>query len=123
MELIRKSDALHAVLHNTGDAAVAAVQAIKPINPHGELREMLIDAQIDREAEYERGKRDAVVHGEWVSEWGGWLGYTLTVKCSICGAEALYRYDGDDTDVDRVYSRYCPNCGAKMKGANDEQIH
>lgn len=48
MELIRKSDALHAVLHNDGDAAVAAVQAIKPINPHGELREMLIDEMIDR---------------------------------------------------------------------------
>ena len=28
MELIRKSDALHAVLHNHGDAAVAAVQMI-----------------------------------------------------------------------------------------------
>ena len=73
MELIRKSDALHAVLHNTGDAAVAAVQNIKPIlwtelqgarvkmpeirtqtldeykNPHGELREMLIDEMIDNE--------------------------------------------------------------------------
>ena len=31
MELIRKSDALHAVLHNQGDAAVAAVQNIKPV--------------------------------------------------------------------------------------------
>ena len=31
MELIRKSDALHAVLHNTGDAAVAAVQGIEPV--------------------------------------------------------------------------------------------
>ena len=31
MELIRKSDALHAVLHNTGDAAVAAVQEIEPV--------------------------------------------------------------------------------------------
>ena len=31
MELIRKSDALHAVLHNEGQAAVAAVQNIKPI--------------------------------------------------------------------------------------------
>lgn len=30
MELIRKSDALHAVLHNEGQAAVAAVQGIKP---------------------------------------------------------------------------------------------
>ena len=31
MELIYKKDAIHAVLHNTGDAAVAAVQNIKPI--------------------------------------------------------------------------------------------
>lgn len=31
MELIRKSDALHAVLHNQGDAAVAAVQEIESI--------------------------------------------------------------------------------------------
>ena len=31
MELIRKSDALHAVLHNQGDAAVAALQEIKPV--------------------------------------------------------------------------------------------
>lgn len=32
MELIRKIDALNAVLHNQGDAAVAAVQNIKPID-------------------------------------------------------------------------------------------
>lgn len=31
MELINKQDALHAVLHNQGDAAVAAVENIKPI--------------------------------------------------------------------------------------------
>ena len=31
MELIYKKDALHAVLHNTGDAAVAAVQNIKAV--------------------------------------------------------------------------------------------
>ena len=31
MELIYKKDALHAVLHNTGDAAVAAVQTIKAV--------------------------------------------------------------------------------------------
>ena len=31
MELIRKADALHAVLHNQGDAAVAAVQEIESI--------------------------------------------------------------------------------------------
>lgn len=31
MELICKKDAIHAVLHNTGDAAVAAIENIKPI--------------------------------------------------------------------------------------------
>ena len=30
-ELIRKKDALHAVLHNQGDAAVAAVQMLQPL--------------------------------------------------------------------------------------------
>ena len=40
MELINKKDALHAVLHNQGDAAVAAVQNIKAVDVvpvvHGE---------------------------------------------------------------------------------------
>ena len=31
MELINKKDAIHAVLHNDGQAAVAAVQNIKPV--------------------------------------------------------------------------------------------
>lgn len=31
MELINKKDAVHAVLHNQGDAAVAAVQNIKTV--------------------------------------------------------------------------------------------
>lgn len=39
MELIYKKDALHAVLHNQGDAAVAAVQAIKPTAAYDELLE------------------------------------------------------------------------------------
>ena len=89
MELIRKSDALNAVLHHHGDAAVEAVQGLdgveivilewcdqktpekkwqeyrvlvrnmptiddvergeceERINPHGELREILIDEMID----------------------------------------------------------------------------
>ena len=87
MELIRKSDALHAVLHSQGDAAVAAVQAIKPINPHGELREMLIDEMIDK--------------GEWQNEQRGrWI----YAKCNLCGK------------VQDVRSNYFPNCGAKMDG-------
>ena len=40
MELIYKKDAIRAVLHNTGDAAVAAVQAIEPINPFLDIEQI-----------------------------------------------------------------------------------
>ena len=58
MELIYKKDALHAVLHNEGQAAVAAVQNIKAV-----------DAV-------------PVVHGEWQDEQRGrWI----YAKCNLCG--------------------------------------
>ena len=55
MELIKKSDALHAVLHNSGQAAVAAVENIEAV-----------DAV-------------PVVHGEWICQGADcW-------RCSVCG--------------------------------------
>ena len=92
MELIRKSDALHAVLHYTGDAAVAAVQEIKPINPHGELREMLIDEMIDRMGEWE----ERYIEDENPM-------FRRRFYCSRCGEWTTHGK-----------TRYCPNCGAKM---------
>ena len=65
----------------------AAVQNIKPINPHGELREMLIDEMIDK------GKWQDEQRGRWIY-----------AKCNLCGK------------VQDVRSNYCPNCGAKMDG-------
>lgn len=94
MELIYKKDALNAVLHNTGDAAVAAVQNIKPINPHGELREMLIDEMIDRMGKWEeRYIEDANPM------------FRRRFYCSRCGEWTTHGK-----------TRYCPNCGAKMDG-------
>lgn len=99
----RAADALEAADKRIADleTALAACRArkweqnIKPINPHGELREMLIDGMIDR-------------MGEWLDEQRGrWI----YAKCNLCGK------------VQDVRSNYCPNCGAKMKGENDEQIH
>ena len=40
MELIYKKDALHAVLHNTGDAAVAAVENIEAVNPFFDMEQI-----------------------------------------------------------------------------------
>ena len=47
--------------------------------------------------------------GEWVAtddtdEWYGGV-----YKCNICGSEVIGGCDN-----------YCPNCGARMKGADDE---
>lgn len=38
------------------------------------------------------------------------------VKCPFCGAEYHDCYDGY---IDAEDMNYCPNCGARMRGAND----
>ena len=55
-----------------------------------------------------------VVHGEWIGD-----GFH-PLMCSACGAttDAMK----DIRFADKCYN-YCPNCGAMMKGENDEQIH
>lgn len=72
-----------------------------------------------------------VRHGEWVED-----GYDdIPCVCSYCGAEALYDstfelqfdYDWEENLVPcgyeehKVYIRtkYCPHCGAKMDGGNN----
>ena len=44
--------------------------------------------------------------GEWVEK----NIFFAIYKCSICGAENLYK------DGHACLSKFCPNCGAKMKG-------
>ena len=53
--------------------------------------------------------------GEWISDYDG---FEYDVRCSVCGEEALIKEGGSH---DHAYSHYCPNCGAKMIGANDER--
>lgn len=70
------------------------------------LREIVKEAVERFKEEYEIADRP---QGEWVAtddtdEW-----YGLTYKCNICGSEAIGGRDN-----------YCYNCGAKMKGADDE---
>lgn len=40
--------------------------------------------------------------------------YEYCYKCSVCGHWAIIADEGD--------SHYCPNCGAKMKGEENEKI-
>lgn len=55
---------------------------------------------------YEDGKRDAVKHGRWVF---GTANHREYMKCSVCLKSQT------PTGV----FTYCPNCGARMDGAED----
>ena len=45
----------------------------------------------------------SVVHGEWIDK-GNWMG----IECSRCKCHSRY------------VTPFCPQCGARMKGADDE---
>lgn len=57
-----------------------------------------------------------VVHGEWMRSDDDWNSLT-TIQCSICGEEWCFE---TDDDVSLLNYKYCPNCGAKMDGGNDD---
>lgn len=48
-----------------------------------------------------------VVHGRWVYEHSD----PIMLLCSVCGYR-VFRYNN---------TRYCPNCGARMDGDNDDE--
>lgn len=49
-----------------------------------------------------------VRHGRWVNE-------NFYTHCSVCGNMAIY-----DKYSREVESNYCPNCGCRMDGGDDE---
>ena len=80
----------------------------------------IVPSDADKES-YKRGWNDAVdaivectdtidpvKHGKWVSDGFTW-------RCSECGKTYWGR-------LAQPWN-YCPNCGAKMDGGEDEQIH
>lgn len=56
----------------------------------------------------------SVVHGEWIRNFDGneWFWY-----CSNCKTQY---YEEDLWMGGNEFPNYCPNCGARMKGADDE---
>lgn len=50
--------------------------------------------------------------GEWIMSKPEEDGFGAVFQCSRCSCE-----------VDCVPTNFCPNCGARMKGAKDERIH
>ena len=51
--------------------------------------------------------------GEWIEHWYPHFD-VAGIECSICGKDVPYWERNYDMP------RYCPNCGARMKGADDE---
>ena len=59
--------------------------------------------------------------GEWIEDDTTYCGADrANYKCSLCGKIGGTWKRGLTQDE---LPNYCPNCGARMRGANDEQIH
>lgn len=56
----------------------------------------------------------SVVHGEWMPN--PKIGWGETWVCSICGEKTT------SSIVGKPRYNYCPMCGARMKGADDENV-
>ena len=75
-------------------------------------------AMCEAHALYNAGYRKQS-EGEWIpyeSESYGCADETTWYKCSNCGKDAYGRCWEDDWYSMPIRSKYCPNCGAKMKG-------
>ena len=57
----------------------------------------------------------SVVHGEWIHN--PKIGWGETWVCSICGEKTTSSVMG------KPRYKYCPMCGAKMKGEDDEKSY
>ena len=89
------------------------------INPNNEpyySEDFIKGFKCGAQRQFEADKSDADrPQGEWVTEYNGngWNDY-WNYTCSNCGK----KYERADAVL--YNARYCPNCGARMKGADDE---
>ena len=98
------------------------LKAVWKVGVNVDRDELLKALQYDR-GQYEKGLRDAVKHGRWLSrpKNEGWEDEEITVigmvngepwascYCSECGKWLVA------SDEYNVKGYYCPNCGAKME--------
>lgn len=57
-------------------------------------------------------------HGHWVEE--NTRTHSMQFKCSECGRIAYYPQNHHSTEPKRCGYAYCPNCGARMDGGEDD---
>ena len=82
-------------------------------------REELLKALKYDRGQYEKGYADGFLdsrkHGEWTTIEDDWNEETI-YKCSVC-KEEFVTIDG--TPPENLWN-YCPCCGAKMDGGNED---
>lgn len=91
-----------------------------------------IEDECRRMIGHEKPTVDAVPvkHGKWTIDRidtydlaYGTTGYEPVYRCSVCGllTESYLRLDEPIMPEDADFPNYCPNCGAKMDGADGER--
>ena len=63
---------------------------------------------------YEKGLKDAVKHGRWISSW---FGFDCCSECRMVYTDGYFTAMGIKP---RAQFNYCPNCGAKMDGGAED---
>ena len=113
-DLIKREDAIKAVeeclklLARPRYTVKTAIETIPSVDiPHSDDWEKYSD-KLWKNA-YERGKADRP-QGEWIEQEDDYHHYW---ECSECGM---------GVGLDDIRN-YCPNCGARMKGADDESVN
>jgi hypothetical protein len=105
------ADALEAVDEKIADY-IAAIEALDDSNDayikeNEQLKKRIaeLEAQLPKEGEW-----------KWLSSTYDRVPREMRYWCSVCHHEEI-------THNDKPWKHYCPNCGARMRGEHDEQIH
>lgn len=95
------------------DALIKAVLKWLPKDPCGvqELeRPVETDICVSMIMEIEEAPTIEPMHGEWIE----------TSEGTMCDNCHKFPYDDGEYHIANWYSDFCPHCGARMKGADDE---
>lgn len=93
-----------------------SVQRIIFDNTDGELMLKLLQAFADEpSAEVIEPKK-----GKWTKHAEAWSTWWTCSECGWDSIDCNFRYDDDGWYVEDVPMSFCPNCGAKMEGGENE---
>ena len=103
--------------------AIAELEPIYMESVQAEAYNRGIDSERKRiaeswcKAEYERGYKDGQESAERKGEW---IDIGDFEQCSVCKGTHLKEFQSYYGKTTWIKTPYCPNCGARMKGADDE---